>query len=396
MYPSSIITSPEDTAFFPVQAWDYLLNNVRIPSVDGYLYDPTHPNDKVVTQDGVQYVNKYRADYQEAEPALEAQAKALWDRQMELTCKEPQCRVDLTDFCAYLVQHPGKKVYWMPLLRGPEGSGKSVIWEIMRGCLGPSNVKHTKGHTVVDTSWSDFTEGYQLIALEELKVHGASGKAGMDKLKDVIAQEYVETVRKYHDPRMVKNITNYIGCSNELDALVVDLGSRRYEVIESALFSPAEIAEARRTHYSVLQPFKAEHPGAFRSMFLNHKISPTFDPTGCAPSSQAFLDMVDMSRTPLENLVTAMLSSGSNPLVRPDMCVTEEVEEEAKAKGITCWGTKDICATLRKMGFVNTREGDPRYVMKCGVFHIWRKAECSPQTTAHYTACIARAKGQPL
>jgi len=392
LLPEGKVESLEQTPA-PVMRPDvYLRDAVRIPAVNEFLYCPAKGAQPIVDQEGKRYANTYRATYAEPEPGLEVEARALWDKQMEITSANPAERATLTDWFAYLVQYPGEKIMWAPVLLGPEGTGKSLLCQIMEKVLGHSNVKMTKGDTVLNSNFSSYTEGAQLVCIEEIKVAGSNRLLLMNKFKDQIANYRVETHSKGVNPYNVINITNYIFCTNEPDALALTEGSRRYYIVDSALHSKAEVVELKG-HYDNIWKFVAAHPGAFRSMLLNHKISASFESKAPAPETGAFLEMVNVSKSDVQILIEDLLEAKSNPLVTPRIMVVDEVVNEAKVRGVPCFGGKDVTRQLRALGYLNTKSGkEDRHAISGKRYLVWTRDRQSPPSVEEVRAAVAACK----
>lgn len=373
--PKPESNAPEDTPIPLVQPDQYLLNNIQILQAEDFMYAPDKPDETIVKIGMSRYVNTYVKDYFPQEDAAEADAKRLWGYHMDLLCSTDSDKETMTDFFAYMVQFPGKKINWAPVLLGVQGTGKSFCVSVAGAVLGKSNVESVAGDTIVSSPFNSYAEGNQFVAIEEIRVTGTSRHAIMDRLKGVVAQDDASINAKNKNTKSIRNVTNYLLCTNYPDALAVDKDDRRYRIIESPLFSKEQVL-LHTKHYTEIFNFLENHPGGFRSLFLHHKISDAFNPKGMAAETEAFFDMTYASRSELEDLIEDLLSSGSNPLITPRICVISEISEEAKLRSIPFSESKRITAILKRKGYGETKDGsEKRYMVGGKGYQVWGKRD---------------------
>ena len=353
-----------------IQASTYLLHTVKIPKLDDFLYHPQKPDDIIVEVEGKRYANTYRKTYPIADPVLEAEAlrhiKTIIARNTGVEWE----RQELIDWMAFQVQYPGIKINWAPVFLGMEGTGKSSMFEMMKAALGKSNAYMTNGSLLVESGFTGFTEGNQLVCIEEIRVSGSNKHDIMDKLKTPITGVDVEVHNKGLKPYNIVNVTNYMFCSNYPDALPVTATDRRYLVVDSRIFDIKDVIAAKE-YFNELYKFIEASPGAFRSALLNHKISAEFAPK-LVKHTAAFYAMQDTSKTALELCVEELLTTSTNALITGKMVVVEEVLRIVKERSVLCYGAKEITAILRRSGFVCNKVGtNLRYLIDGKTYQVW-------------------------
>ena len=364
---------PGDNGKPATRPQDFLLNILRIPRVDGYRYDPANPHEVFLHDAGKRYLNTYRPLYPEADKSLAAEAEDILCAHLERLITEPQYREIMLDWCCYQVQHPGFKIRWAPLLQGAVGSGKTVIAEMMRQVLGPTNVKLVDGSTLFD-SFTGWSSGSQLACVEEIRVTGASRHQVMNMLKPRISNDRITVRRMRVEAVEEPNTTNYLLLTNHHDAICPSEDERRYFVLFSALQTREQVLDVPEGYY--LKVYNAiatkrdktagDLIGGVRHFLENRKINPTsgFNADGHAPITKYLLQMLGAAASPLAAAVREALDDGDHPLVKPDLVSLKSLHALLETqRGIGFFSDQGLSAVLREMGFVSNvriRLGDEK------------------------------------
>lgn len=140
----------------------------------------------------------------------------------------------ILDFIAYIVQNPGKKIRWMPIIKGGKGIGKTMIAEdIIWPVLGRKNVGATDAKSVYDDpkdqSWKINS---QLVVFNEMDCKRDRVKF-TDDMKTFITDKYISARQMYKGSDTFKNRTNALGFTNAENALVITEDERRFCMMES-------------------------------------------------------------------------------------------------------------------------------------------------------------------
>jgi len=173
------------------------------------------------------------------------------------------------DYIAYLIQNPGNKIRWMPILKGWKGVGKSIIIElILEPLLGANNVKPVSSRMVKGdfNSWQLDT---QLVAFHELKL-GTTRKETQemtDSLKEFITEPTMLAHRKGIDAYKVINKSNVFGLTNHEDAIVITDDERRFSLIR------IEAKKKEATHYIYLCNWLKANVEEMYYYYINRDVS---------------------------------------------------------------------------------------------------------------------------
>lgn len=148
---------------------------------------------------------------------------------------DPVTYNNLVGFITYLFVNPIDKPDWMVLIKGPEGSGKSSVLQMLCSIL--SKQSHTWIHADYHFK-SDFTIpdlGEKLVIIfEEMKSTGTTDQANLSKFKTFITEHEIWEHNKGKDRRPVENYIHVFGLSNDNNALGLhNETARRYFVLQS-------------------------------------------------------------------------------------------------------------------------------------------------------------------
>lgn len=271
----------EDAATWCTDRWG-------MQTVNDTMYLPGR--DATVQLGAKTYVNSYRAaecagSYTTAGiTAIQNFAHHL----LHMCGERPEVYTGFIDWMAHNVQHPGVKIRYVPLVKGHQGSGKSIIGEVMQAALGWDNVKPVGSGTVMGGNFTDWAHGACVIILEEIWMEGKQRYAVANTIKENITNDRVSINRKNLTGLDILNISNFIAFTNHNDAVPLTDEDRRWWVIFSPFVNNHDQNTAmgiadRGAFYGAIKHGINHCGGEFRKWLLEHKISDSFDPNGNAP-----------------------------------------------------------------------------------------------------------------
>lgn len=134
----------------------------------------------------------------------------------------------LLNYMAALVQFPGDKFQWWPVVQGCEGNGKSLMLEVLEHCVG-QRYCHRPNATEIAGGGGKFTgwlRGKVLVGFEEIRT---SHKTEMlEILKPIVTNSRIEIQNKGVDQDTGDNRANGLLFTNYTDAVKFDPNLRRY------------------------------------------------------------------------------------------------------------------------------------------------------------------------
>jgi hypothetical protein len=329
---------------------EYALNHLKILTVYDYAYDPSQPTELFFVNQGRKYLNTYLPTYPELDKENAAEAGSLFQKHLSVLVAEPEYRRTITDYLAYMVQFPGRKIRWAPLVQSVEGAGKTYLAEMMKAVLGSEHVITISGDSI-KSGYNDWAFGHQLIVLEEVRVAGANRKEIMNALKPLITNDDISINEKYRSARDVENISNYLMFSNHHDALALTPGDRRYFVIKSPLQHKAQVLALGPNYFPPLYAMLRDKPGAMRAYLADWELSPDFEPDGHAPRTKYVQELINDSANDLTAAVRKLLLEGDSPLIQYDIVSAKNLLDVLHLEENTRATAQQIAQVLREEGF---------------------------------------------
>ncbi len=288
------------------------LDLFKIPTPDKVMYIPWAG--EMFEMNGLPCVNSYNVNSPPDIPAAFSSSdlkalKTIKDHLKLILVDDDAVNV-LTHWMAHNVQNPGKKIRWVPLIKGIEGDGKSLIGKIVSMAMGHVNVG-VVSPDVIGGSFSSWSEGKCVNVLEEIRLVGHNRYDLVNKLKPYISNDQIEVHRKGENPYDAPNVTNYIAFTNYQDAIPLDDTDRRWWIQFSPFNSEIELREMTgHGYFSELHEAIENHAGAIRRWLLEVEIPVTFQADGRAPFSHAKQKMIAMNVSDEESAAREIIEKG--------------------------------------------------------------------------------------
>lgn len=319
------------------------LNRYQIPVVSNKMYLPGEP--PVFSVNGLEYANTYTdkgiPDTPDEFTKTERNAIKLVEGHLEHLFVHERDRKLLLDFCCFIVQNPGKRINWAPIIQGVEGDGKTFFYVWMGSVLGAENVNTVPGEALMErnTAWA---EGSQFLFVEEIRLHGANRFDVINKIKPYITNLMSSVRRMQKDWYKVINTVSYMLVTNHKDGMPVDKKDTRYFPIFSRwqTVNAIKAFEAANPHYyDRLYGAVEQHAGAIRKWMLDHELGAEFNPKKRAPVSAAKAEMIFLNQSEEEEAFELSLSENSERSYSHELLDSGLVAEKmAEHGGIAPYG----------------------------------------------------------
>jgi hypothetical protein len=189
-------------------------------------------------------------------------------------------RAILLSYMASMVQNPGVKFQWAPVLQGCEGNGKTAIFSTLVYAVG-RQYSHQPKAKQIGGQFNKYLENKLLILVEEVHMQGR--REMLDDLKPLITNTQIEVEGKGVDQRMIDNRANWVFCTNYKDAVLKSQGDRRYAIFFTAQQSPADLVRDGMTGSYFPQFWdwlRAEGYAAVAWYLKHYPIPADLDPAG--------------------------------------------------------------------------------------------------------------------
>ena len=333
---------------------DYLLNILKCPRVDDYIYSPAHDGETFVQLGHKRAVNLYIPTHPEPDTATAAAAGEVFQEHIGRLIAEPDYQKLLIDYLAYHVQQPGRKIRWATLIQGAQGCGKTVLAEAMRAVLGAEHVRSI-GAELLFTDFTGWKTGSQLCAIEEIRVVGHNRYEVMNKLKDAISNDFVTVNEKNLRAYMTANVTNYVMFTNHHDSIAIADGDRRYFILNSPLQAADQVREMGVAYFDRLWNVVRHQAGGLRSWLEQWPIGPEFNPDGHAPMTRYLSELADASATPLQAAVQEAIENREHPLVAKDLVSMTTLRHLLSLQHGLDFTDQTLGAVLREQGYLKSQ-----------------------------------------
>lgn len=222
------------------------------------------------------------------------------------------------DWIAALLQRPGVKPNWHPLIGSPiHGIGKDSFFQPLLHGLGEDNV--TVVHTEdLEGQWTDWAEGNQLVVVSE--IGSFERRSVMNRLKSHMATppETVRINRKGLPQYKVPNLFGMLMFTNNSDAAALEKHDRRFFVIWS------EVEPLDPDFYRYFNTEWLPNGGwqAVVQWLWQRDIS-AFDHRGNAPDTAAKEEMHRAALPPAEAMLVDGIESEAGPFAQDLLTVAE-------------------------------------------------------------------------
>lgn len=279
-YSGSVFQMAPDNTQPTKDAWEAFTQNrtVRFPAVDGTCFDPDLPFATVRREDEYQLVNVYKPYTREFTPGDVTPFFGL----LRTLFPDDRDQAIILSYGAYVLQNPGRKARWAPVLYGPPGTGKTTLFKCIAHGFRPIYV-HQPSAADMANQFNAYLENKLFIGVEEINT--SDREEILEILKPLITDERVEVQPKGVDKYMVDNRANFWFNTNHKNAVRKTADDRRYAILWTRQQSAAEI-EGAGLGGNYFPRFKEwlDNGGhdAIVSYLLDYNIPDEFNPAGAA------------------------------------------------------------------------------------------------------------------
>lgn len=204
-------------------AWDaFTVSRItEFPKAEGLYFEPREAPGARLMQGGLPFINSWRPI---EIPRSPGDVSIFLDHMARLLPSEHD-RAVLLAYMAFVVQYPGIKADWCPLLQGVEGNGKTFLSQLMQYCVG-ERYTHWPVAAQLGNHFNAAFYGKLLVCVEDLKI--SENQAGLwEALKPMITGKQLTITPKGVDGVTRRVCFNFILNSNYRDALRKTKNDRR-------------------------------------------------------------------------------------------------------------------------------------------------------------------------
>lgn len=345
-------------------AWDCFTQSqaLRFPKVHSTCFRPELPPGRIVEQEGMTLVNTYIPITTERTPGdpapfVELLAKLLPD--------ERDRRI-LVSYMAALVQNPGRKFQWWPVLQGAEGNGKTAIITALTFAVGQcyTHLPNVDDMARNGGKFNGWIDRKLFVGMEEIYV--SNRRDFLEAFKSTVTNLRLPVETKGVDQKMTDNRANGIMATNHKDGVPITVDTRRYSIFYTAQQRADDLArdgmsgEYFPNFYDWMYGRNAyEYLGdnyglrVVNNWLREYVPDPEFNPAGkCqrAPRTSSFAEAVDKSRGHVEQSVIEACEEGRQGF-RGGFISSHYLDELLKELRVTLSGVKRA-EMLHTIGYV--------------------------------------------
>jgi len=305
-------------------AWEAFTRNrvYKAPSCHGLCFRPEQPSGALIPEEGRVLLNTYVPIETQR---LAGDAGRFTDFLAKLLPVERDRRI-LLSYLAAMVQNPGYKFQWWPVLQGAEGNGKSLILRCMSFAIGNryTHLVDVQKMAKQGTGFNGWVQGNLFLGVEEIYV--ADRRDFLEAFKAYVTNDRLPVERKGVDQVTGDNRVNGLLLTNHRDGVPINIDGRRYAVFYTAQQNAADVEAAGmggayfpdlydwlrgRKAYAALGPNYGY--AVVNSYLATYPVEAEYDPTGLctrAPETSSTNAALVASRGRAEQEIVEAIESG--------------------------------------------------------------------------------------
>lgn len=205
--------------------WDGFLSSqvYHMPRADDACFRPELQGGCMIVENGRKLLNTW---WPVETPCVEGDVTPFM-RHMTLLFPVESDRMQVISYMAAMVQYPGIKFQWCPVIQGCEGSGKSFIGDVVEFAIGET-YSHKPNASDLANKFTGWLRRKLCVVVEEIMIEHK--RELLDALKPLITNRRVEIQAKGSDQVTGENRANFIMFTNFRNAIPMDVDKRRYAV----------------------------------------------------------------------------------------------------------------------------------------------------------------------
>lgn len=217
-------------------------------------------------------------------------------------------------YMAAIVQHPGRKFQWCPVIQGAKGNGKSFIGYALEEAIG-HRYSHRPNSQDIGNKFTGWLRAKLLIVVEEISTHEKTEL--LETLKPLITNPRIELQGKGADQVTGDNRANFIMFVNPKGAMPVDKDERRYAIFHTAQQEAADLARDGMNGEYFPRLYDWARAGGYAHIahyLATYQIPDAINPAGAchrAPFTSSTAEAIEVSRGPIEQEILELIGQGA-------------------------------------------------------------------------------------
>lgn len=333
--------------------WDAFLYQQKFsfPRVHDLAFRPDLPPGAIFDEEGFRYINSFVPV-----PSIKVQADVTpFLDHLALMLPVERDREILLAYMAAVVQNPGVKFRWAPVLQGAEGNGKGLVVTVLQKAIG-TRFFHLAQSSDMGNKFNDWIVGKLLVGVNEMNL-AAGGVDMIDSMKTMITDDYAAIQGKGQKQSTARIFANFIFTTNRQGAVGKAVTGRRYAVFYTAQQEDGDVARDMGNRY-----FRNLHKwldqvgyNALNHYLAGYAIPEQFNPaTECvtAPRTSSFEASVEESKGVIEQAIEEAVAEGRIGFREPFISSHALSELMSKMHRGNAVGEKKRPALLETLGYI--------------------------------------------
>lgn len=223
-------------------AWTAFTQNrvYEPPRCHALCFRPEQPSGALVHEEGRVLLNTYVPI-----ETLRAQGDpAKFVDFLQRILPDERDRTIITTYMASLVQNPGHKFQWWPVLQGTEGNGKTLLLRALSFAVGNryTHLVDPQKMASKGINFNGWIQGNLFVGLEE--IHVAERRSFLEQFKAYVTNDRLPVEKKGLDEFTGDNRCNGIMLTNHRDGVPINTDSRRYAIFYTAQQTADDVVAA--------------------------------------------------------------------------------------------------------------------------------------------------------
>jgi hypothetical protein len=225
----SYVMNPTNSGALEKSAWQAYLQSqiLQWPRASGWCFRPEKHPGEIIVEEGETLVNLWQG----IKAARTAGDATRFTEHLARLLPDPSDYAIVLAYLAAIVQYPGVKFQWCPVIQGTKGNGKSFLGSCIEAALGSGYV-HYPNSADITNKFTGWLQRKLAIIVEEISTHDK--RETLEVLKPLITNRRIEMQAKGADQITGDNRANFIMFVNNKGAIPIDEDERRYAPFHTA------------------------------------------------------------------------------------------------------------------------------------------------------------------
>lgn len=240
---------------------------------------------------------------------------------------------------AHMLQNPGVKNETALILKGLQGIGKNRFTDVLCELTSGYSEKNITDIAELTGNFNSVVENKMLVILNELRNFGEDRMVNFNSLKSIITDDTIRINEKNQPRRTAENVANFIFVSNNSYPVKIELGDRRYVVLQCNGKYKGQFEFFKQ----LVNSFTKEFYDNLLTYFMKYDLS-SFNVRNI-PMTEAKEDLIEASRNPLDVWICEHYDELCAGMLCVDALMTKPVEMKERAFQLQI---KDKCDRRQK------------------------------------------------